>query len=194
MQRPFNSNTQLALFEQGLGIELLWVSRADAERGATVELPLMRLRLWIGLSAVVLIQCVLQARIGPRKNGLGELRSGCLATCLRSGCTNCSREVSSDGYGYERTRPRLFAGPYLRHPLVHGIGALPVLASVVSISICLLFTLSMDAVTNITRLLGVYGGAISAILINSPGTPHSAVTILYGYPMARLNEAGKALG
>jgi putative tricarboxylic transport membrane protein len=40
----------------------------------------------------------------------------------------------------------------------------------------------------------VYGGSISAILINTPGTPQSAATCLDGYPMAQRGEAGKALG
>lgn len=39
----------------------------------------------------------------------------------------------------------------------------------------------------------VYGGSVSAILINIPGTPGSMVTQLDGYPLARSGEAGKAL-
>ena len=59
------------------------------------------------------------------------------------------------------------------------IGALPGLGSVVGLSICLPFTFGMDTVPSLALLLGVYcgsvyGGSISAILINSPGTPQSA--------------------
>ncbi len=42
-------------------------------------------------------------------------------------------------------------------------------------------------------VVGVYSGALSAILINIPGAPSSVVTTLDGYPMARRGEAYKAL-
>ena len=63
------------------------------------------------------------------------------------------------------------------------IGALPGLGSVVGLSICLPFTFGMETVPSLALLLGVYcgsvyGGSISAILINSPGTPQSAATML----------------
>ncbi|WP_372799942.1 tripartite tricarboxylate transporter permease [Paracoccus seriniphilus] len=79
------------------------------------------------------------------------------------------------------------------------IGALPGLGSVVGLSICLPFTFGMETVPSLSLLLGVYcgsvfGGSISAILINSPGTPQAAATTLDGYPMAQRGEAGLALG
>lgn len=79
------------------------------------------------------------------------------------------------------------------------IGALPGLGTVVALTICLPFTLNMESSPAIALLLGVYcgsvyGGAISAVLINTPGTSQSACTGLDGYPMARRGEAGKALG
>jgi putative tricarboxylic transport membrane protein len=40
----------------------------------------------------------------------------------------------------------------------------------------------------------VYGGSITAILINTPGTPQSAATCLDGFPMSLRGEAGIALG
>jgi len=40
----------------------------------------------------------------------------------------------------------------------------------------------------------MYGGSIAAILINTPGTPAAAATVLDGYPMAQQGRAGKALG
>ena len=40
---------------------------------------------------------------------------------------------------------------------------------------------------------GIYGGSISAILVNSPGTPASIATTFDGYPLARAGKAGKAL-
>ena len=79
------------------------------------------------------------------------------------------------------------------------IGALPGLGAVVGISICLPFTFGMPIIPSMSLLLGVYcgavyGGSISAILINSPGTPQSAATTLDGYPMAMRGEAGLAIG
>ena len=57
----------------------------------------------------------------------------------------------------------------------------------------------MDAGPAIFLLLAVYcgsvyGGSISAILINTPGTPQAAATVLDGYPMARAGQGGAALG
>ena len=39
----------------------------------------------------------------------------------------------------------------------------------------------------------MYGGSISAILINTPGTPSAAATVLDGHPMANRGQAGEAL-
>lgn len=79
------------------------------------------------------------------------------------------------------------------------IGALPGLGTVVALTMCLPFTLHMDHLPAIGLLLAVYcgsvfGGSISAVLINTPGTPQSAATGIEGYPMAKRGEAGKALG
>ncbi|MDX6752412.1 tripartite tricarboxylate transporter permease [Geminicoccaceae bacterium 1502E] len=79
------------------------------------------------------------------------------------------------------------------------VGALPGLGSVLAITIILPFTFTMDAVPAIALVLAVYcssvyGGSVSAILINTPGTPQSAATTLDGYPMTRRGEADLALG
>ncbi len=79
------------------------------------------------------------------------------------------------------------------------VGALPGLGTAVAITVCLPFTLSMDHVPAIALLLGVYassvyGGSISAVLLNTPGTPQSAATGMDGYPMAKAGNASKALG
>ncbi len=42
-------------------------------------------------------------------------------------------------------------------------------------------------------MVGVFSGALSAILINIPGAPSSVVTTLDGFPLARKGEAYKAL-
>lgn len=78
------------------------------------------------------------------------------------------------------------------------IGALPGLTSTMGVALLLPITYGMDATVGIVMLLGiycgsVYGGSISAILLNTPGTPASAATTLDGYPMAMRGEAGRAL-
>lgn len=78
-------------------------------------------------------------------------------------------------------------------------GALPGLGSVIAVTICLPFTYSLGQVPSIALLLAVYcgsvyGGSISAILINTPGTPQAAATTLDGYPMAVSGNADRALG
>ncbi|MDI6601958.1 MAG: tripartite tricarboxylate transporter permease [Thermoanaerobacteraceae bacterium] len=40
----------------------------------------------------------------------------------------------------------------------------------------------------------IYGGSISATVLNIPGTPASAATALEGYPMTKRGEVVKALG
>lgn len=79
------------------------------------------------------------------------------------------------------------------------VGALPGLGSVIGITLCLPFTFTMDNVTAISLLVGVYagsvyGGSISAILINTPGTPASAATCFDGFAMAKAGQSEKALG
>jgi putative tricarboxylic transport membrane protein len=79
------------------------------------------------------------------------------------------------------------------------LGALPGIGSTVAVAMVLPFTLTMAQTPAILTLLAVYagsvyGGSISAILINTPGTPQSAATCFDGYPMAQKGLAGQALG
>ena len=77
-------------------------------------------------------------------------------------------------------------------------GALPGFTGSMGIAVCLPFTYNM-APTTALILLGslfsgsMYGGSISSILINTPGTPAAACTTLDGYPMAKNGKAGEAL-
>lgn len=78
------------------------------------------------------------------------------------------------------------------------IGALPGLTSTMGVALLLPVTYGMNATVGIVMLLGIYcgaiyGGSISAILLNTPGTPASAATTLDGHPMALRGEAGRAL-
>ena len=79
------------------------------------------------------------------------------------------------------------------------IGALPGLNATTGAALLLPFTLTMEPVPAIAVLTAIYcsatfAGAITAILINTPGTSASATTCLDGYPMALRGEAGRALG
>jgi putative tricarboxylic transport membrane protein len=78
------------------------------------------------------------------------------------------------------------------------LGALPGISSTMALAVLLPFSFAMGAQTAIFFLMGifygsVYGGSVSAILLNIPGTPGSMVTQLDGYPMARKGRAGEAL-
>ncbi|WP_011581724.1 MULTISPECIES: tripartite tricarboxylate transporter permease [Chelativorans] len=78
------------------------------------------------------------------------------------------------------------------------LGALPGISSTMTLAVLLPFSFSMSPGVGMVFLIGafygsVYGGSVSAILLNIPGTPGSMVTQLDGYPLARRGEAGKAL-
>ncbi len=77
-------------------------------------------------------------------------------------------------------------------------GAIPGLTATMAIALFLPFTFGMDPVLAFALLLGlyvggVYGGSITAILINTPGTPGAAATAVEGYPLARQGKALDAL-
>ncbi|MEX2454157.1 MAG: tripartite tricarboxylate transporter permease [Rhodospirillaceae bacterium] len=79
------------------------------------------------------------------------------------------------------------------------MGVLPGLGPGLALSLALPFTFSLDKMPSLGMLLGlycgsIYGGSITAILINTPGTPASAATCLDGYPMARAGHADRAIG
>lgn len=78
------------------------------------------------------------------------------------------------------------------------VGAMPGVGAAVAIAILLPATFSLEPIVGLTALLGIYGssmfgGAIPAILINTPGTPVNALTTYDGYPMTRRGEARRAL-
>jgi len=77
-------------------------------------------------------------------------------------------------------------------------GALPGVSSTMGVAVLIPLTYGMNPVTGLIMLAGiycgsVYGGSISACLLNTPGTPASAATTLDGFPMTRLGRGGEAL-
>ncbi|WP_420569631.1 tripartite tricarboxylate transporter permease [Thalassovita sp.] len=78
------------------------------------------------------------------------------------------------------------------------IGAIPGVGPAVAIAILLPATFSLDPIVGLTMLLGIYGssmygGAIPAVLINTPGTAVNALTSYDGYPMTKRGEAHRAV-
>lgn len=78
-------------------------------------------------------------------------------------------------------------------------GAIPGLSTSVTMAIFLPFALYMGflpAVMFLTSIFtgGGFGGAIPAILMNTPGTTSAVATTLDGYPMSRAGRHNEALG
>ena len=78
------------------------------------------------------------------------------------------------------------------------IGAIPGVGAPVAIAIILPATFSMDPLIGLSAMLGIYGssmygGALPAILINTPGTAVNALTTFDGYPMTKQGRAREAL-
>ena len=78
------------------------------------------------------------------------------------------------------------------------IGAIPGLTVIMAIALAVPITAYLPLGPSLSLLFGIYcsgmyGGSISAILINTPGTPASVCTTFDGYPLAKQGKAGKAL-
>ncbi|MBQ9423174.1 MAG: tripartite tricarboxylate transporter permease, partial [Pyramidobacter sp.] len=78
-------------------------------------------------------------------------------------------------------------------------GALPGISPSMTIALLLPMSLYLPPSYAIMTLIGayqgaMYGGSISAILINTPGTASAAATAFDGYQLANNGKAGKALG
>jgi len=79
------------------------------------------------------------------------------------------------------------------------VGSIPGLTGAMAIALTLPLPFSMEPNSAFALLVAMYvgsvsGGLITAILLNMPGTPASVVTTLDGYPLARKNQARRALG
>ena len=76
--------------------------------------------------------------------------------------------------------------------------AIPGLSVILCVILFLPVTYSMAAIPGMMFLLGIYcaggyGGSVSAILINTPGTPHAAATMLDGHPLSEKGRTKAAL-
>jgi len=78
------------------------------------------------------------------------------------------------------------------------IGAIPGVGPPVAIAIILPATFSMEPLVGLTMMLGIYGasmygGALPAVLFNTPGTPVNALTTYDGYPMTKSGQPMRAV-
>lgn len=78
-------------------------------------------------------------------------------------------------------------------------GLLPGLGGTTAIAILLPLTYGQNPIVAMFFLAAVmgavpFGGSISAILLNTPGTPQNAATCFDGHPMAQQGQANKAIG
>ncbi|WP_018924998.1 tripartite tricarboxylate transporter permease [Salsuginibacillus kocurii] len=78
------------------------------------------------------------------------------------------------------------------------IGSLPGLSATMGVALLVPLTFGMDPASGLLMLGALYtaamfGGANSAILLNTPGTPANVATTFDGYPMTKKGQAIKAL-
>jgi putative tricarboxylic transport membrane protein len=98
-----------------------------------------------------------------------------------------------------------FTDPYLLFLVAAGtlagvyVGAIPGISVTMAVSVLISLTFSWDLNSALALMTGIYcggvdGGGRTAILLNMPGTPAAVATGLDGYPLAKLGEAGRAIG
>lgn len=78
------------------------------------------------------------------------------------------------------------------------VGSIPGLSVSMATALLVSITYTWETTDALAMIMGVYvvgvfSGAVSAILINIPGAPSSVVTTLDGYPLAKRGESYKAL-
>src|SRR6056297_917576 len=77
-------------------------------------------------------------------------------------------------------------------------GGLPGLTATMSVALIVPFTFTMEPITGLVTIGAIYcgavfGGAFSAILVNTPGTPSSIGTTFDGYPMTKQGKGQEAV-
>ncbi len=78
------------------------------------------------------------------------------------------------------------------------VGAMPGLTATMAVALLIPVTFGMPPLTGLALMGGVYcggmyGGAISSILLSTPGTPAAAATAFDGYPMTKQGKGGTAI-
>ena len=78
-------------------------------------------------------------------------------------------------------------------------GAMPGISPSMAVALLLPFSFGMSPTMGLILLCAIYlasnyGGSITAVMVNTPGTPSAVVTAFDGYPLTRKGEPGTALG
>lgn len=79
------------------------------------------------------------------------------------------------------------------------IGAMPGLSPSMGVALMVPFTYSMSPTLALILLVGIYigssyGGSITGIMVNAPGTPSAVVTAIDGYALTKKGQPSVALG
>lgn len=103
----------------------------------------------------------------------------------------------ANGFGIAGTPENLMYG-MVGVLLGTAVGVLPGLGPAVAISLLLPITFGMEPISAFIMFGGIYygamyGGAMTAILVNTPGCSSSVVTTFDGHPLAKKGRAGTAL-
>ena len=103
----------------------------------------------------------------------------------------------SEGFGAALTPSNLLYG-LVGVLLGTAVGVMPGLGPAVAISVLLPLTFGLDPVSAFIMFGGIYygamyGGSITAILVNTPGSASAAVTTFDGHPLAKKGRGGAAL-
>ena len=94
-----------------------------------------------------------------------------------------------------RTLPLLLAGI----PIGVIFGILPGLSGLTALAVLMPFIFGMEPGRGLAFLLAAHaviytGGSVSAVLLNIPGAPPNAATLIDGFPMTQKGQGGRALG
>jgi putative tricarboxylic transport membrane protein len=78
-------------------------------------------------------------------------------------------------------------------------GAMPGLTATMTMALLLGLTFQLPPEAGLGMLIGIYSasifsGSLTAIMLNIPGTPAAAATVLDGFPLARQGKAREAIG
>jgi len=79
------------------------------------------------------------------------------------------------------------------------VGVIPGLSPAMGVALLVPFSYGMNPLNALILLTSVYaaanyGGTITAIAINTPGTPSAIVSTFDGYPLTKQGQPGRALG
>lgn len=104
-----------------------------------------------------------------------------------------------NGFGTILSSPSVLLMCFVGCALGTFIGALPGIGPAAGVAVLLPLIYGKEPLTSLVLLSGIFsgtmfGGAISSISLNIPGTSAAVATTFDGYPLAKAGKAGKAIG